>query len=85
MITQGDGKLRKELGRWYEPSGKRNYQWMQDCVSVYKISKNKIRRHRIKIRTRREISFEEEYVVVSDVFKMTTPMNHPEDRRMLRP
>lgn len=60
LITQGDGKLRRALGRWHEPSEKREYEWMQDCVSICSIRENESRKHMIKTKTRREITFEEE-------------------------
>jgi hypothetical protein len=82
LITQGDGNLRKPLGKRHCQSANRKYKWMQDSVSVYNNENEVIKRHKIKIRSRREITFKEEYLIVRDVPKCAAPAEIPKDWKM---
>lgn len=80
-ITQEDGNLRQNLGRWKEIPANRRYAWMQDKEWVY-CEKNEIRRHKITHRGRRTTTFEERSLPVEERSQWSIPTDAPQEQEI---
>ena len=83
LITQEGGKLMKPLGKWHCQPKNRRYKWSQDKISVYNSKNQEIRRHKIIHRTRREITFEQNFRIVRCLPTRAAPAEIPKDRTMI--